>query len=74
MEYQKIYNIDIKTYRNIKEACKEFISDFLINSMGRLELIKTSINKNNAVIEFTKDTDVFITTLKDKYEIMILKD
>ncbi|QBJ04211.1 hypothetical protein [Fusobacterium phage Fnu1] len=74
MGFQKIYNVSINKYKNISEACNEFIQDFLINAMGRLELIRKNINKNSAIIEFTKDTDVFITKLKDSYEIMIIQD
>lgn len=72
--YQKIYNVNRKQNEDFKTFCKNFIQDFLINSMGRLELVKKSINKNSAIIEFTKDTDVFITKLVDNYEIMIIQD
>lgn len=74
MGYQKIYNVELKKYKDINEACNEVIQDFLINAMGRLELIRKNINKNSAIIEFTKDTDVFITKLKNSYEIMIIQD
>lgn len=74
MGYQKIYTVSMKNNENFKTFCNKFIENFLISFIGNVELIKKSINKYSAILEFSKDTDVFITQLKNKYEIIIIKD